>query len=145
MKILGTEYNLKHRSLEIYLSGCKSPHCENCHNPESWNFNNGKDLDIEKLHTKIKDFDSLIDNIWVLGGEPLDQDLNRLIELINSFKQFNKKIWLWTKYDISDLDAQILNILDYIKTGMYKYELDGYMTDFDIYLSSNNQKIIKLK
>ena len=35
MKILSTQYSLKYKALEIYTAGCKGPHCEGCHNPDT--------------------------------------------------------------------------------------------------------------
>jgi hypothetical protein len=32
MNIVGLEYSLTRRCLEIYLSGCLAPHCAGCHN-----------------------------------------------------------------------------------------------------------------
>ena len=41
MNIIQTQYTLKRKSLEIYKSGCRGPHCKGCHNPETWEFNQG--------------------------------------------------------------------------------------------------------
>ena len=39
MRILYVDYTLKHKSLDIYTSGCKcNPHCKGCQNPETWDF-----------------------------------------------------------------------------------------------------------
>ena len=43
MNILATQYTLPYKSLDIYVAGCSgSPHCINCHNKESWDFNQGE-------------------------------------------------------------------------------------------------------
>ena len=46
MKIAGTQFTLKTKSFEIYVSGCAgNPHCKGCHNPETWDFNVGEEFD----------------------------------------------------------------------------------------------------
>lgn len=147
MNIVSTQFNLNNKTLEIYLSGCYG-NCYNCHNPELKDFNIGnyylnKLLDIIK---KIKAFDSLIDNIWILGGEPLDQNHNELIKMLINLKQTNKKIWLFTRYEIDEISEEIIECCDYIKTGKYIPELT---TDDNIQcgikLATSNQKIYKIE
>ncbi len=40
--VAGTEVNLQHKALEIYVSGCLNHDCKGCHNPELWYWNVGK-------------------------------------------------------------------------------------------------------
>ena len=67
MRILSTQYTLANKSLEIYISGCMaSPHCEGCHNPESWDFDLGEVYDINyfyKIKRKIEEFPSLVKKV----------------------------------------------------------------------------------
>ena len=69
MRILYVDYTLKHRSLDIYTSGCKgNPHCKGCQNPETWNFRQGDLYDetyFKYLSDYVKNFNSLIDNAWI--------------------------------------------------------------------------------
>ena len=87
MRVLATQYTLATKSFEIYLAGCKGNngvHCRGCHNPLSWDFNQGEYIDsiyIQNIVNKINSFNHLIENIWILGGEPLDNDINKLIDL----------------------------------------------------------------
>lgn len=78
MNIDGTETNLRHKALEIYISGCKPPHCAGCHNPELWDFSKGDPWQeaIRLLGDKISALkeSGLVEIVWLLGGEPLDQD-----------------------------------------------------------------------
>jgi len=80
MNVLTTQFSLETRSLDIYLAGCRGPHCENCHNPESWDFNKGipwRDALVD-INRKINFFPDLIENIMIFGGEPFDQDHEKL-------------------------------------------------------------------
>ncbi|MCX7648913.1 MAG: 4Fe-4S cluster-binding domain-containing protein, partial [Elusimicrobiales bacterium] len=127
MRILGTQYSLNTKSFEIYIAGCSgNPHCEGCHNPESWNFNNGNPYNLKyflNIKEKIELFDTLIENIMIFGGEPLDQDKNELINFLKDLKFLNKKIWLFTRYELEEVPLEIKDLCDYIKTGRYIKEL----------------------
>jgi len=144
MNIAGLEYNLPHKALEIYLSGCCPPFCENCHNPELWDFNIGKNWKdwLDKILKKVDD--EMVERVWILGGEPLDQDRQELMELLSHIK---KEIWLWTKQEFSyHIVNEFHDIVDYIKFGKYDLNLPGYLdTNHNIKLSSNNQVIIDVK
>ena len=146
MNLLSTEYSLKNKTLELYLSGCLNPHCINCHNPESWNFDSGIKIDycISDIINKINQFDHLIDNIWILGGEPLNQVKDDLIWLLDRLKETNKNIWVWTRYEFNEIDLDILEYCDYVKYGKYIDNNSSYMTEYGFKLASSNQKIIKL-
>jgi len=148
MNILYTDYTLKNKSLDIYVAGCSAnPHCIDCHNSETWDFNQGVEYNekyLKYLKTRIKDFDLLIDNIMLFGGEPLDQNHDELIKMLSDLKQFDKKIWIFTRFEIEEIPQEILKYCDYIKTGRHMPELTTENNiRFGIKLSSQNQKIIR--
>jgi anaerobic ribonucleoside-triphosphate reductase activating protein len=149
MNILATQYTLTTKSLEIYISGCSgNPHCKNCHNPETWDFNQG-DIYNKKYFNNIKDkvikFDSLINNIMILGGEPLDNNHDELILFLNDLKLFNKKIWLFTRFSILEVPYEITELCDYMKCGKYKEDLTvDNNIQFEIKLATSNQVIYKI-
>ena len=131
------------KRIEIYLSGCNAPHCENCHNPETWNFNSGTIVDINIINL-IKKYEEFFDHIWILGGEPLDQLKDSLLWLLGWLETIDKKIWLWTRYDFEEIDEEILKYCDYVKCGKYINDNSSYMTEYGFKLASSNQKIHKL-
>ena len=148
MNILGTQYTLKHRAFEIYVAGCKgSPHCKGCHNPESWDFNRGDTMDdtyLLSIRNKIQSFDKLIENIMIFGGEPLDQDINEIVRLLNWLRQFNKKIWIFTRYDLQSIPQIIKDHCDYLKCGRYEEQLStDNNVQHGITLATSNQHIYK--
>ena len=65
----------------------------------------------------------MIDNIWILGGEPLDNNILELLDLLNIIYKTNKIIWLWTRYEIEEIPEDIIEYCNYIKTGEYVPEL----------------------
>jgi len=147
MNIISTQHTLSTKSLEIFISGCLPPHCKGCCNPELWEF--GKDnnyLDeFKKIKTKIKEFDTLIDNVILVGGSPLDQNHIELVDLLQKLRLLNKKIFLFTKYDFSRVPSYIKILCDYIKCGRY---IPSLKTDnniqYGIKLATSNQKIYKI-
>ena len=146
MNIVSTQFTLKHESYEIFLSGCNGS-CEGCCNPELKHFDLGVPYQdkICEIFNKIKEFDLLITNIWILGGDPLDQNVDELLDLLLKLKSLNKKIWIWTRYDIDKIPKQILNICDYIKCGEYISDLKcDDNVQYGITLATKNQKIYKL-
>ena len=84
MNIASTQYNFNKKALEIYVSGC-SIKCQGCHNPELQNFGHGDNLAVasDSILKKITEFDCFIENIFILGGEPLVQrDIYSLLEIL---------------------------------------------------------------
>lgn len=140
------------KRIEIYLSGCLQK-CKNCHNPESWNFDSGFLVDYTlksklgdySLYSKLYEYKHLYNDIWILGGEPLDQDINELCVCLDRLKCLNKKMWLWTSYELGEVDPRILEYFDYVKCGKYIDDESEYLTEYGFKLASSNQKIYKLK
>lgn len=145
--IAATQYSINTQSMEIYLAGCKAnPHCKNCHNPELWDFDYGKEYTSEIRETiidKIKSFDNIIDGIWILGGEPLDQDIKELEHLIDDFRGLKKKLWLYTRFELDELPEDIKKRVDFIKTGRYVPEEKSDHVEYGVVLASANQHIYK--
>ena len=137
------------RSFDIYIAGCKPPHCKGCHNPEGWDFNQGdlySDGYKQKLFEKTNDFCTLIDNIMIFGGEPLDSSIDELTYLLSFIGKSTeyKPIWLFTRYSIDEVPDQIKQLCSYIKCG--RYEEDKKVDKNEYYgmnLATSNQKIYK--
>lgn len=148
MNFIATQYTLANRAFEIYVSGCSgSPHCKNCYNPESWNFEQGNKITNEVISewlNKVKEFDTLIDNIMIFGGEPNDNNYEELKHLLSSLLASKKKLWLFTRYEKDDLPEFEFNLCDYIKCGRYLPELTCEDNiQYSIKLATSNQYIIK--
>lgn len=147
MKIAATQYTLETESFEIYISGCDGVCGKHCHNPELWDFNIGVDYELKlpKILSKIKEFDTLIKWIWILGGEPLLQDKKKLIKLLKQLKKTNKPVVLFTRFELQNIPKEIIKICDYIKTGKYiKHLTTNNNIQYGIKLSTSNQQIHKI-
>ena len=149
MNILATQYSLNTKSFEIYLSGCSgNPHCKGCHNPESWDFTKGTKFDNtyeNSIQEKIISFKTLIDNVMIFGGEPLDQDITELTILLKFLKSIdNVSVWIFTRYDITEVPPCVKQHCDYIKCGRYIETLTvDDNIQYGIKLATSNQKIYK--
>lgn len=145
MNIASTQYTLETKSLEIYISGCNPPHCDGCHNQELWDFfigNEYNDIYKKRLMKKIKIFSSLIDNIMIMGGEPLFSP--ELKNLLTDIKGYGN-IWLFTRFEIDEIPDDIKELCDYIKTGKYdETKLTDDNIQYGIKLATSNQKIHKI-
>ena len=119
--------------VSLWMQGCPH-HCKGCHNPETWDFNGGIEIDREKLLENV--ISSLTQNgvnrnFSILGGEPLaKENLEDTLYIINRVRnKFPKiKIYLWTGYTI-----------DVIIDGLY----DEKLRDISLPLrGSSNQRIL---
>lgn len=92
--------------VSLFVQGCNR-HCFNCFNPDTWDFNGGKEWTEETKNKFIKLIDRpYINRISVLGGEPLaEQNLDEVLSLIKEIRiSFPEKtIWLYTGFRWEEL------------------------------------------
>lgn len=144
LKILATQYSLLTKSIEIYVSGCKNHPCIGCHNPETWDFEQGEQYSHEfylGVKMKAKSFNRIIKNIMIFGGEPLDSDIEPMLK---DLSKLGLPIWLFTHYDLNDVPSHIKSYCEYIKCGMYLQDLKTKdNVQYGIELATSNQNIYK--
>lgn len=83
----------------IFVSGC-TIHCPGCFNEEAQDFNYGQ-LYTRQTKQTILDHISkpYIAGLSLLGGDPMCQDYNGLVDLIDlaqEVRNMGKTVWLWT-------------------------------------------------
>ena len=124
----------------LFLAGC--PHyCKGCHNPSSWNLENGTIKSIEDVAKELLDDYC---NITISGGEPFEQ-IDGVIELVKLLKQYKKNIWVYTGYTYEELlkiltptQQEIFQYIDVLVDGKYIEKL----RDLSRFCGSTNQRIL---
>lgn len=141
----------------LFVQGCEF-HCKGCFNSETWNFNGGKEFTDDTINTILKLCDKpYITRLSILGGEPLHPKNHYMVsKLCYKFKEKypNKKIWLWTGYELDEYwwlcqdtnvyqsyDVHLMWFIDYLITGRYIEKLRNPNLRFR---GSSNQKIYQM-
>lgn len=76
--------------VSLFTQGCdRKPHCKNCFNPETWDFNGGKEWTEETKNKFLELIDRpYIKRVSILGGEPLaEQNLDGVLDLIQTIRE----------------------------------------------------------
>lgn len=138
--------------LSFFVQGCPI-RCKGCHNPESWDFQGGKEFTPEVL-TEI--YEGLNANgiertLCIMGGEPMCMEnlfLTTLVVKETKAKMPNVKIWIWTGYDkeilFNDSNPRIKYLVENVTgfvTGPYIEELRDITLPMR---GSSNQEIVEL-
>ena len=90
----------------LFVQGCPfNPHCYNCFNTDTWDFNGGKEW-TQEVEDKLIELANkpYIKRLSILGGEPLaDENLDGVLHLVDRFRLSlpNKSIWLYSGYELS--------------------------------------------
>ena len=139
-------------SVTFFTQGC--PHrCKGCHNPETWEFDGGKEFTYDVLNDILDALgvNGIKRNFCIMGGEPLCEENEFLTLLV--LKTVKEKfpdvdVYIWTGYYYDELQSRnahidgILELTDYLIDGPY------IESRRDITLpmrGSTNQSIINLK
>lgn len=143
----------------LFVQGCHF-HCKGCFNPETWDFNGGKEYTQETKETILKLIEpEYITRFSILGGEPLElRNLLDLAELIIDIKIIKPdiKIWLYTGYEYEWLEFEsvtstpeycyllqmILNNIDVLVDGQFQEDKKDLTYPF---AGSTNQRVISME
>ena len=84
----------------IFMQGCPH-HCEGCHNPQTFDFNGGRLVELDDLIRRIES-NPLLSGVTLTGGEPLCQ-LRSLTELARAVKGMGLTVWCYTGFTFEEL------------------------------------------
>ena len=139
-------------SVTFFTQGC--PHrCKGCHNPETWDFNGGKEFTPEVLKEIVEALtaNNITRSLCIMGGEPLCEEnlflTNSVISHIRE-KVPGVKVYVWTGFLYEDLLKKsnphlkkILELTDVLIDGPYIEELRDITLPMR---GSSNQRVINL-
>ena len=133
--------------ISIFMQGCTF-NCKDCFNPETHDFNGGKEFTEETILRVLELCDDeYIEGLSILGGEPLHpKNIASSTELAKRFKEKypNKTIWVWSGYNFEkDLkDKEIIDYIDVLVDGKFDTTLKDYSLKWK---GSSNQRVIDIK
>ena len=140
----------------LFVSGCTN-RCENCFQPETWDFAYGEEFTEE---TERQIIDSLapyyVNGLTLLGGEPFEpKNQPRLLELLRKVRAEHpeKDVWCFTGFTLDgellkdgsyprcDVTDEMLSLIDVLVDGRYVEALKDISLRFR---GSSNQRIIDM-
>lgn len=131
----------------IFMQGCTF-NCKNCFNPETHDFNGGKEFKDETIN-KVLDLCSkdYIVGLSILGGEPMHpRNIEGTLKLARAFKKKypNKTIWSWTGFlmDKDLMDKEVLKYIDVLVDGQFVDKLSNPTLRWK---GSENQRVIDVQ
>lgn len=130
----------------LWVAGC-THHCEGCHNPQTHDFNAGKQIDtytLFELNTLLSK--PYIKGLTITGGDPLAKPNRKATEYICQWLRFvNDRpidFWIYTGHTYEALEDEIdLSFADYLVDGRFVKSLKQPLA----FRGSSNQRIIDIK
>ena len=119
------------KRIVVWTIGC-SKHCINCANPELWQQDSRKNIDLSILYIFLKEIfeNNTVDGLTITGGDPFEQP-RELLDLILMCKKYTKDVLVYTGYLLQELqDAENIYFQELIKNisvlidGKYVDELN---------------------
>lgn len=133
--------------VSVFMQGCTF-NCKNCFNPETHDFNEGKEFNDDVIDKIIelcsKDY---VVGLSILGGEPMHaKNIDGTTKLAKAFKEKypDKTIWAWTGFlfDKDLKDKEVMKYIDVLVDGRYKDELHDFRLKWR---GSSNQRVIDVQ
>ena len=129
----------------VFTAGC--PHfCRGCHNPKSWNINNGNEMTVDEIVEELEFAGHK--KVTISGGDPFYQS-SKLSELVERLSALSYDIWVYTGYTIDELKNmgsadvdKTLGLIDVLVDGRF---IESLKCPTEAYKGSSNQNIIHLK
>lgn len=140
--------------VSLFVSGCTN-HCDECFQPETWDFNYGKPFNAETEEELLSLLSpEYINGLTLLGGEPFEPENQKaLLPFLRRVREKypNKTIWAFSGFTYEELMSKdypscietrhILSLVDVLVDGRFKKELKDISLRFR---GSSNQRIIDI-
>ncbi|MBR5152610.1 MAG: anaerobic ribonucleoside-triphosphate reductase activating protein [Clostridia bacterium] len=131
----------------VFVQGCPH-HCEGCHNPQTHDFDGGKEIEQERILNEIKK-NPLLSGVTFSGGEPFCQP-EALAELGEEIKKMGLNLVCYSGFTFEELYAMaekdagvhsLLSLTDILIDGKFVLAEKSLMLKFR---GSKNQRILDL-
>lgn len=131
----------------VFAQGCNH-HCKGCQNPQTWDFNKGKFIEVKELFDDI--MNSVISKrVTFSGGDPFYQ-VSAFAELAKMLKKEGFEIIAYTGFTFEELMSgsdseyylELLNEIDYLIDGKFEENKKSLSLKFK---GSSNQRIIDVQ
>ena len=133
--------------VSIFMQGCTF-NCKNCFNPETHDFNGGKEFTDDTINRVLELCDNeTIRGLSILGGEPMHpKNIEGTTKLAKAFKKKypNKDLWIWSGFlfDKNLKDKEVVKYVDVLVDGQYIDELHNPTLKWK---GSSNQRVIDVQ
>ncbi len=132
--------------VSIFMQGCCF-NCKNCFNPETHDFNGGKEFTDETIARVLdlggKDF---VQGLSILGGEPMHpKNIEGSGKLAKAFKEKypDKSVWVWSGFLFETLkDKEGIKYIDVLVDGQFEEEKYSPVLKWK---GSSNQRVIDVQ
>ncbi len=141
--------------VSLFVSGCRN-HCENCFQPETWDFSYGQAYTREtedKILSLLEPY--YVDGLTLLGGEPFEPENQReLVKLLRRVRaeRPEKTVWCYSGYTFEQMRSEghprcevtdeMLGLIDVLVDGRFVEALKDISLKFR---GSSNQRIIDVR
>lgn len=132
----------------LFVSGC-THNCYNCFNKEYQNFEYGNEFTRKQIDEIISYLNlSEINGLTILGGEPLQQNKDDMINFLEQVRKHSEKsIWIYSGYTYEEIISckdkkDIISLCDILVDGRYIDSLKNLRLKFR---GSSNQRIIDIQ
>ncbi len=129
----------------IFTQGCPH-HCPGCHNPQTHDFEDGQDADVEKILEEIFS-NAILSGVTFSGGEPFCQ-AEGLVPIAEAVKENGKHLMIYTGYLLEQLQKmensgvqRLLELADIIVDGPFILAERNLTLS---YRGSENQRVIDM-
>ncbi len=140
----------------LFVSGCTN-HCENCFQPQTWDFDYGMKFDKaaeDKIIEMLKP--DYINGLTLLGGEPFEpRNQRELVPFLHRIREKypNKTIWAFSGFTLDEellkdgsyprceATDEMLSLIDVLVDGRYVERLHDISLRFR---GSSNQRLIDM-
>jgi len=141
----------------LFVSGCTN-HCEECFQPETWDFSYGKPFTREVEDEIIESCKPYyVNGLTLLGGEPFEPSNQRaLVPFLHRFREAHpdKSVWCFTGFTLDrelwqdgshprcEVTDEMLSLIDVLVDGRFVKALKDISLRFR---GSSNQRVIDMK